>query len=118
MNWDSTDPRIENKVDTMLAVLKDAGGGEYVEVMVDRVYRQYIRWLCCAKTNQIDPVAARSTVISLMNAIVLETMVQMSSRDDEGRRIDPKMWVEEFIQDLVIDIDDNLDRIEQGAGHN
>ena len=114
-DWNITHQTVEDQVDSMLAVLKDAGAEEQISEIVNKVYRSYVRWLYAARVNRVSPEDAYSSAINLVNGIILETMTQMAS-STKGKKSNRREWAEGFIEDLLKELDVDLTRIESGSG--
>ena len=114
--WNITSDKVENQVDSMLAILKNAGADDQLRIAVDRVFRSYVRWLYAVRVNNVRPADAYTTVVHLINGMVLETMVQLASRDEKGDKISPRQWTEDFILELIANLDIDLKKIESTSG--
>ena len=114
--WNITNPKVENQVDSMLVILKNAGADNQLRIAVDRVFRSYVRWLYAVRVNNVRPADAYTTVVHLINGMVLETMVQLASRDEKGDKISPRQWTEDFVLELIANLDIDLKKIESTSG--
>ena len=91
--WCITNDAIENQVNSMLTILEQAGADEQLKAAVDQVYRPYAQWLFAAKENNVRPIDAHTTALHLINGMILETMVRLGTKNEDGSRIGPREWV-------------------------
>ena len=114
--WCITDDTVENQVDSMLVILENAGADDQLKAAVDQVYRSYARWLFAARNNNVRPIDAHTTAVHLVNGMILETMVRLASRDEKGDKISPRQWTEDFVLELIANLDIDLKKIEETSG--
>ena len=114
--WCITDDSVEDQVDSMLVILENAGADDQLKAAVDQVYRSYARWLFAARNNNVRPIDAHTTAVHLVNGMILETMVRLASRDEKGDKISPRQWTEDFVLELIANLDTDLKKIEETSG--
>lgn len=114
--WNITTNSVENQVDSMLAVLEEAGADDQLKAAVDQVYRPYAQWLFAARENNVAPIDAHTTALHLINGMILETMARLGTRHGDGKKTSPREWVEDFILELIANLNADLEKIEGSSG--
>jgi len=117
-HWGEDRAKIDQYVDTIIALIKYQGAEPVAYMAMDLVFRPYLKWLQTAYVDNVNPTLVRNSMVNAISIMIMETATRMTGREVDGSPVPIENWLGELVLDLRDELIHDLDTLgEQRQNH-